>query len=95
MCRRNSPQGVADAQLIMSQQCDQVAKKVNSILACIRNSVASRSKEVIVSLYSALVRPHLEYCVQKDSVVLRVCSQKGNEAVRNLEHKSCEEWLSE
>ena len=55
----------------------------------------SRSKEVIVSLYSALVRPHLEYCVQKDSVVLRVCSQKGNEAVRNLGHKSCEEWLSE
>jgi len=48
----------------MTCQCVLAAQKTDCVLGCIKRSVVSRSREVILPLCSALVRPHLDYCVQ-------------------------------
>ena len=93
---------LVDHTMNMSQQCDLVAKKANGILGCIQRSIVSRSCEVMLPLYSTMVRPHLEYCVhfgtpqmKKYVEKLERVQRRTTKIVRGLETKKYEERLRE
>ena len=93
---------LVDSKLSLSQQCDLVSKEANGILGCIWKSTASRWREVILPLYSALRRPHLECCAQfwvtqyeRDVELLEWVPQRVTKMIMELEHLSYEERLRE
>ncbi|PKU41681.1 hypothetical protein llap_8013 [Limosa lapponica baueri] len=91
---------LVDKKLTMRQQCALVAKKASALLVYIKKSLASRVREAILPLCSALVGPHLEYCVQfwppqfkKDSEVLEIVQRRATQMIKGMEHLSYEERL--
>jgi len=74
-----------------------VSKKDNDILGCIRQSIASRSREGILPLHSALVRPYMQCCIQfwasqykRGAVILERVQQRATKMTKGLDHLSYE-----
>ena len=74
-----------DEKLDMSQQCALTAQKANHILGWIKSSMASRSREVILPLYSTLVEtppgvlhPALEPPAQEGHGAVGAGSEEGH-----------------
>ena len=87
--------------LDMSQHCVPTAQKANCILGYIKREVAGRVREGIVPLCSALIRAHLQDCIQawdsqhKKDMELLVIQRRAAMVIRGLEHLSYKEGLRE
>ncbi|KAK4822461.1 hypothetical protein QYF61_015467 [Mycteria americana] len=93
---------LVDEKLAMTGQCALAAQKASRLLGCIQSSVASRSREGILPLYSALVRPHLQYGVQlwspqhrKDVELLERVQRRDTKMIQGVEALSYEDRLRE
>ncbi len=91
-----------DSEMSSSRQCGEAIKKANKMLGYIVRSVEFKSREVMLKLYNALVRPHLEYCVQfwsprykKDIAALERVQRRATRIIPGLKGMSYADRLKE
>ena len=84
----------------VSEQCRIAASKGNQILWLIRRTITYKEKQLIVPLYKAIVRPHLEYCFQawrpyreKDTDKLETIQRRATKMIPELRYFSYESRL--
>ena len=90
------------ADMKVSEQCGIAASKGNQILGLIRRNITYKGKKLIIPLYKAIVRPHLEYCIQawipyrkKDIYTLERIQRRATKMIPELRDLSYEERLKE
>ena len=91
-----------NANMKVSEQCRIAASKGNQVLGMIRRNITYKDKRLIVPLYKAIVRPHLEYCIQawspylrKDIDMLEKIQRRATKLIPGLRDLRYEERLKE
>ena len=84
------------------EQCRIAASKGNQVLGMIRRHITYKENSLIVTLYKAIVRPHLEYCLKawspylrKDIDMLEKVQRRANKLIPGLRYLRYEELLKE
>ena len=91
-----------NANMKVSEQCRIAAFKGNQILGMIRRNITYKEKSLNVPLYKAIVRPHLEYCIQawipylrKDIYMPATIHRRATKLIPGLRDLTYEERLKE
>ena len=92
-----------NANMKVSEQCRIAASMGNQVLGMIRRNITYKEKSLIVPLYKAIVRPHLEYCIHAWSPYLRkdidmlekILERRATKLIPGLRDLSYEERLNE
>ena len=91
---KKNMRAMVDGKLDMSQQCTEV-QKVNRILGCIKRSMDSRAREVILPLYSSVARPYLKHYIQmwsclysRDTDLLECIQRRATKMILRTDHLS-------
>ena len=91
-----------NANMKVSEQCRIAASKGNQVLGMIRRNITHKEKSLIIPLYKAIVRPHLEYCIRawnphlrKDVDMLEKIQRRATKLIPELRDLTYEERLKE